>query len=637
MALVGNLLIGIKGDNKGFKKSTTDTTKSIMGMKMKFPPMAAAGAAAFAAVAAAAVGAALAVKGLVDEQFPLISQNGNLSKKLGLSIEQLKAFQLAAKNSGAETEDLQEGLKNLNEKVGLARMGDSGALEQFQRLGIAAEDLEGLGTEDTLKLLADRFSAIDDETQKAAIGLELMGEEGWKLNGMLSKGSGYIDEMIQKNKEIGGGMIDEGDAAQVAAYTEQMNYLSEMMTNVKQKVAAELAPILKVLAETMVGWFGDISGVGDTISNVIQFIAKGFGWLGNIIQGYFIYLKTLRQAFLEIFNIVMQMASGFIRLLNLIPGVGKKLDGAVKFFDNINKKTKEYRKDMVKDWTEGEWASEGVSNFFENVEKEKKKAIEEAKKSREVAAPLTQISEESKTATENITTLIAKLKEQNKMFGMSEQEAARYQASMSGVSKELVDQAEALQEQLDLKQTIADANKSVDQLIEDLQDDIYNKGNNISPEMIKINELTSQGADPEKIEEYRKLVGEMKELEEAQTDKERAESLLDQFKTDAEKMSDELAEIQQLYQDGFFSAEQAEMLKAKIKEGYAEAVDESSPGGETGFAGALVAGSQEARSAFLRLTSTNDIPKKQLDEQKKTNKHLERIASGSGGLVAAAI
>ena len=202
MATIGDVVVNLEVNRNGFANGIDDASSKMS----KFGSMAKSGigagakiaTAGVAAIGAATVAAAAVIVPNVARSMESIGRLAKESDKLNIASENLSGLQYAAQSMGAEAEDVGEFMKNMNEKVGLARFGDAGAIEQFEKLGIGMKDLEGLSTMETFNLMADSLMAMDDPTQRLAASLELFGEEGNKMLGLMSQGSGAIGELVSE-------------------------------------------------------------------------------------------------------------------------------------------------------------------------------------------------------------------------------------------------------------------------------------------------------------------------------------------------------------------------------------------------------------------------------------------------------
>jgi hypothetical protein len=110
-----------------------------------------------------------------------------MSQKIGISVEILSSYQLAAKQSGVEIDSFGKGIKNLS--VYMAKHDD-----ELKSLGVTSKD-----TNIAFKQLADVFQALPDGYQKTALAQEIFKKSGIEMIPMLNKGSEGLQEAADKS------------------------------------------------------------------------------------------------------------------------------------------------------------------------------------------------------------------------------------------------------------------------------------------------------------------------------------------------------------------------------------------------------------------------------------------------------
>ena len=113
----------------------------------------------------------------------------DLSQKLGMSVQQLASYKLAAEQSGTSLEQIGRGIKALSGQM-LAH-GDA-----FRKMGIDTQDADK-----ALRQLADVFSAMPDGMEKTALATKLFGRAGQDLIPMLNLGSRGLAEAAEKSQK----------------------------------------------------------------------------------------------------------------------------------------------------------------------------------------------------------------------------------------------------------------------------------------------------------------------------------------------------------------------------------------------------------------------------------------------------
>jgi hypothetical protein len=198
----------------------------------------------------AAVGGLLAItKGVIDAGDSL----AKLSQKTGIAVEDLAKLQYAAGLSGVESEALGKSLNKLAVQVTSAAAGAPETASTFAALSIDLRNTDKTlkGTADVLGELADKFAAMPDGPEKAALAIKLFGKAGADMIPLLNGGSAAIKAMGDEVEALGGLM-----STQLAKSSEQFNdNLDRLKTSssaVGISIANALLPALNDLLQKFI-------------------------------------------------------------------------------------------------------------------------------------------------------------------------------------------------------------------------------------------------------------------------------------------------------------------------------------------------------------------------------------------------
>jgi len=128
---------------------------------------------------------AMGVKRVIDDADNL----NDLSKKIGIGVEQLSSYKMIAEQSGTSLDQVGRGIKSLS-----AAMLTHGAA--FKAAGIDTMDADK-----AFRQLSDLFAVMPDGMQKTALAMKLFGREGMSLIPLLNEGSRGLDESARKSAQ----------------------------------------------------------------------------------------------------------------------------------------------------------------------------------------------------------------------------------------------------------------------------------------------------------------------------------------------------------------------------------------------------------------------------------------------------
>lgn len=218
---------------------------------------------------------------LTKDSFTAIATTEQWSKRLGINVRMLSEYGHAAKVAGLESEDLFDALKDLTEKAGLARFGEQGEIEKFEKLGLSMKELNQLSNADLFSAVADKIAAIKDPAQQTAVAMELMGDNGFKMLNILKDGGEGLRKTSAEAKRLGLS-FDAIDANQIRLANESVNRLWGVVEGLGRTLAIQVAPLVSTLADdfTKMGMSGEgsFNAVTDAIkpaAKVVAFFAEG--------------------------------------------------------------------------------------------------------------------------------------------------------------------------------------------------------------------------------------------------------------------------------------------------------------------------------------------------------------------------
>ena len=125
----------------------------------------------------------------------------DLSQKIGIGVEQLSGYRLAAEQSGTSLEGFGTAARQLAKHI-----AENDPL--LARLGVTSKDMNG-----ALKQLADVFQALPDGADKTALAMKLMGKSGADMIPMLNGGGAALEKMLADGKALYGVTADMAKAA----------------------------------------------------------------------------------------------------------------------------------------------------------------------------------------------------------------------------------------------------------------------------------------------------------------------------------------------------------------------------------------------------------------------------------------
>lgn len=217
-----------------------------------------------AAVGTAAITAGKKLYDMASDAAAAGDQIDKASQRLGLSKQGYQEWEYVLSQNGASIETLENGMKKLNTAVDDSINGSDSATEKFKRLGISMEDLEGKSREEVFEMTVEGLQGISNESEKAAIGNELLGKSSVQLAALLNQTSEGTEDLKQKAHDLGMVMSDESAIAAVN-YTDAMDNLTRSFTGVKNNITADLLPGFTMIVDGLTGLISGQEGAAETL------------------------------------------------------------------------------------------------------------------------------------------------------------------------------------------------------------------------------------------------------------------------------------------------------------------------------------------------------------------------------------
>ncbi len=196
---------------------------------------------------------------------------GEVAQQVGVTTRDLQVYRYAATQVGISQEEMDQGLAKLSKSLGEAALGAKQDAKVFAALGIDIRDTAGhLKTAgDVMPEIADRLAQIEDPAKRAAVELQLFGRAGQKLDTLLSRGSGAIDELRDAAAKLGYILSEE----EIQKADETADKLAKLKAVLEARIAGVVAENAGAILQLADAFLELANAVGQTIGKVQRFHA----------------------------------------------------------------------------------------------------------------------------------------------------------------------------------------------------------------------------------------------------------------------------------------------------------------------------------------------------------------------------
>lgn len=304
---------------------------------------------ALAALGTAAVGAASALAGLTVSASNYADDILTTSANTHIATDDLQKYSYALNFIDGDMNTLTGTMKKNTQIMSKARDGNKTYTAAYEKLGISITDTNGelRNGQEVYWEVIDALGKVENETERDALAMQLLGKSGTELNTIIDAGSEAFKDLGNEAEAMGYVMSDEAVSA-LGSFNDKLQQLKAGMTGLKNSAALIALPFLDdlaskgvpILAEFSKGIQeanGDVSKMGDVIGqgladvvNLIveklpEFVEMGVTLVSSLIEGIVQNAPTIASAAVQI---VETLVNGIATLLPmLIEGAAQLIVG----------------------------------------------------------------------------------------------------------------------------------------------------------------------------------------------------------------------------------------------------------------------------------------------------------------------
>lgn len=249
-----------------------------------------------------------------------------LAKQYNLSTKEIQQYQKASQLIDVEFNTIAKSLQKLTKNMTSTSKETVGA---FQKLGIAVKDNNGelRDSNEVFNEVIQKLSEVRNETEQDSLALQIFGKSSAELGSLINGGAEQLAE-FNKYLEENNLLLSQEELDALNDVQDGFDILGATFESVKQKIASELAPVIKPLLDDMAQFMIDHK------DEIIQFITDAVNWLTGE-QG--------KQMFEDIKGMVKNFADFLLDLPNIreeIKLLAKPLEVIAKIIEGIVKSLK---------------------------------------------------------------------------------------------------------------------------------------------------------------------------------------------------------------------------------------------------------------------------------------------------------
>lgn len=289
MANAGTLSVSILARNSAFRKGMKQVIKDLHAVRR----VVFSTGGAFVAMATGG-GLGLFVKNSLDS----IDTAAKLADNLRMSTREYKAYSVGAKLAGVEQNALTAGIARYIKSIGDAERGSKTAVDTLGALGLSWEQLKPLKISDQLKIVADRYAALNSDMDQQLVLLELFGRSGLPLHQLLRGGAAGFRDMERSIEQLNIG-YSRVDASKVEAANDSIAIAQELINGLGERIAINLAPKILALSEMFIANATEGRDMGEMVDQGLTKVTNAAARAVNVFKILQLGITTVRAAVLK--------------------------------------------------------------------------------------------------------------------------------------------------------------------------------------------------------------------------------------------------------------------------------------------------------------------------------------------------
>lgn len=241
----GSIIVDVKLDKEQFERDVNNLSKVTKQATV-----------AISAGAAAAVGLGAAIYKTAEAASQAGDRIDKTSARIGFSTTKFQEWDYILKQNGGSIESLEMGMRTLTDKIDLAKQGNEEAARAFEMVGISVDDLKTKSREDIFEGLVRGLQGMTNETDKAAVGGELLSRAYIDLAPTLNQSASATEELRQRFYDLNLIIKDE-IIKQGVEFGDRLDDLRQTTARLVVEIGAQFLPVLAKLASWLAEFVGN--------------------------------------------------------------------------------------------------------------------------------------------------------------------------------------------------------------------------------------------------------------------------------------------------------------------------------------------------------------------------------------------
>ena len=272
----------------------------VMGDKLTAAGHAMTGLSTAAAAVAASIGAVTVKSGKWADDI------NTMSKVYSIGTRDLQQYSAAAELVDVDVETIAKSHVKLEKTMMSASKGTGASAEAFEKLGISVTDSNGQlrKGDDVWQDVIKALGSMENETERDAIAMQLMGKSAAELNPLIEDGGEAYKNLADTLAKYDLDFIDQETLDQANAFNDSLDTIKAVGMVAFQQLGTQLAAYLAPAMERVVDLVGQIAGWFANLSPETQALIAGIAAVVAVLAPLLIGLGKVSFAISSIMGLV---------------------------------------------------------------------------------------------------------------------------------------------------------------------------------------------------------------------------------------------------------------------------------------------------------------------------------------------
>lgn len=207
-----------------------------------------------------------------------------MSKVYGIGTQDLQKYKAAADLVDVSVETIAKSHVKLEKSMASAGSGTGKSAEAFKKLGVDVVDANGelRNSDDVWKDTIKALGNVQNETERDALAMQLMGKSAAELNPLIEDGGETYEKVAETMKEYGLDFVDQETLDKANEFNDSLDTMKLIGAAALSQVGSQLAAVFAPALEKVVGIFGKIA---EWLGNLNPKVLAVLGVVAAVIAG----------------------------------------------------------------------------------------------------------------------------------------------------------------------------------------------------------------------------------------------------------------------------------------------------------------------------------------------------------------